>query len=232
MPERILVVEDDAAIRALVRVTLERNGYACLEAEDAQRGHEIVHDERPDLLVLDWMLPAVSGLELLRRIRADVDGQAALPVILLTAKRSEASLLQAFNAGADDYLRKPFSPRELVARIRAALSRSQSASAARWQAGAVTVEAESRRAFLAGKPLELSPLEYRLLEFFVRHPNAAHSRERLLSQVWGERADVHERTVDVYVRRLRARLASMHGRYRDSVQTVWGVGYRFVPVDA
>ena len=229
MPERILLVEDDPQIRELLRVALERAGYACLEAEDAQRAYELVYDEKPNLLVLDWMLPGVSGLELLRWIRRDNEGHAALPVILLTAKRAETSLLEAYRAGADDYVRKPFSPRELIARVRAVLSRGRPANGLR--VGAVVVEPEVRRALVAGRPVSMSPLEYRLLEFFVRHPKVAHTRERLLEWVWGEGAGVDVRTVDVYVRRLRSRLALADARAGDAVQTVWGVGYRFAPVE-
>ncbi|MBR9909908.1 MAG: phosphate regulon transcriptional regulatory protein PhoB [Gammaproteobacteria bacterium] len=226
MPQKtILIVDDETPIRDMLRVALEMADYHCLEAADAQSAHSLVVDRKPDLILLDWMLPGTSGIELARRLkREEVTSQ--IPVIMLTAKGEEDNKVQGLEVGADDYITKPFSPRELVARLKAVLRRTDNFS----DNGPITVEGltldpASHRITINDQPVQMGPTEYRLLEFFLTHQERVYTRSQLLDHVWGGNVYVEERTVDVHIRRLRKALQlDGHDRF---VQTVRGAGYRF-----
>ncbi|MBC6428708.1 MAG: phosphate regulon transcriptional regulator PhoB [Cellvibrionales bacterium] len=221
----VLVVEDEAAIRAMLRVALEIADYGCIEAKDAYEAQAVLADALPDLVLLDWMLPEVSGIELLRRWRRRAETHD-LPVIMLTAKAEEESMIRGLEAGADDYVPKPFSPRELLARIKTILRRVDAAPAeAPISLGGLVMDPAARAVTIGGQLLGLGPTEYRLLEFFLTHQGRAYTRGQLLDNVWGGKVRIDERTIDVHIRRLRKALAP-HG-YADCVQTVRGYGYRF-----
>ena len=225
MPATILIVEDEPAILELVAASLRRVGHRPVLAESAEQAQRLVDDALPDLVILDWMLPGMSGIEYARRLRAEARTRE-LPIILLTARSEEHDKVSGLEAGADDYLTKPFSPRELQARIKAVLRRR----APQMTEDCVDVEGlridpVTHRVTGNGKPIELGPTEFRLLHFFMTHAERVHSRSQLLDQVWGDHVFVEERTVDVHIRRLRASLeATGHDRL---IQTVRGTGYRF-----
>jgi len=224
MPERhILIVDDEAAIRELLVDTLQAAGYQCLCAENSQQAHALVVDHQPDLLLLDWMLPGISGLELARRLKRDASTRD-IPLLMLTAKQAEDSKVAALESGADDYICKPFSPRELLARIKAVLRRSLPDEQAPLELGAVRLEPASARVFIDGENVPIAPTEYRLLRFFISHPERVYSRSQLLDQVWGANQYLEERTIDVHIRRLRKVLGE---RAAHLLQTVRGSGYRF-----
>lgn len=220
----ILIVDDEAPIREMVAMALEMAGYQCLEAADAKQAHSLVVDSRPDLILLDWMLPNISGIELARRLKRD-QLTAEIPIIMLTAKGEEDHKIQGLETGADDYITKPFSPRELVARLKAVLRRTQGMDE---QLPIVIrgleLDPVSHRVSIDGNPADMGPTEYRLLQFFLTHQERAYSRGQLLDQVWGGNVYVEERTVDVHIRRLRKALGS---GYENFIQTVRGTGYRF-----
>ena len=222
---RVLIVEDEESLTLLLRYNLESAGYA---VESVARGDEAelrIAEEPPDLVLLDWMLPGVSGVELCRRIRARKDTQR-LPIIMLTARGEEADRVRGLSTGADDYVVKPFSVPELVARVGALLRRADPAqSASRLVAGDLEVEREARRVRRAGRELHLGPTEYRILEFLMLKPGRVFSREQLLDGVWGRDAYVDERTVDVHIGRLRKALSTA-GEH-DPIRTVRGAGYSF-----
>jgi two-component system phosphate regulon response regulator PhoB len=228
MTERtVLIVEDENAIRDMLRMALEIADYRCLEADNAHDAYRIVVDERPDILLLDWMLPGASGIELLRRMKRS-DSCRDIPVIMLTAKTAEDNVIQGLDAGADDYITKPFAPRELIARIKALLRRTPGADTEeRLQVAQLTLDGESKRIFLSGDQLDMGPTEFRLLQFFMTHPERAYTRNQLLDQVWGANVYVEERTVDVHIRRLRKALQTSDTDYSNLIQTVRGTGYRF-----
>jgi len=222
---RILIVDDEPAIREMVAVALELADFDVLEADNAQRAHEYIVDERPDLVLLDWMLPSVSGIELARRLKRE-DATAEVPIIMLTARSEEDNIIQGLDVGADDYITKPFSTRELISRIKAVLRRTSVVAAEK----AIDVEGlcldpVSHRISANGDPVDMGPTEYRLLEFFMSHQERAYSRTQLLDQVWGANVYVEDRTIDVHIRRLRKAL-SPHG-FDGFIQTVRGTGYRF-----
>ncbi|TVQ73627.1 MAG: phosphate regulon transcriptional regulatory protein PhoB [Chromatiaceae bacterium] len=221
----ILVVEDEPAIREMVGFALTRAGFQMDEAGDAREAHARLADRVPDLIVVDWMLPGVSGIELARRLKRE-DYTREVPIIMLTARGEEDDKVGALDAGIDDYITKPFSPRELVARIKAVLRRSLPEEQAKpLCVEGLTLDPASHRVMANDKPLEIGPTEFRLLHFFMTHPERVYSRSQLLDRVWGRNTYVEERTVDVHILRLRKAL-SPHGcdRY---VQTVRGAGYRF-----
>jgi two-component system, OmpR family, phosphate regulon response regulator PhoB len=229
----ILIVDDEAAIRDMLRVALEMADYKCLEAEDVQQAHSLIVDASPDLILLDWMLPHTSGIELARRLKRD-EVTAKIPIIMLTAKDEEDNKIQGLEVGADDYITKPFSPRELVARLKAVLRRaSPEENIEPLQVNGLCLDPSSHRVTINDQPVQIGPTEYRLLEFFLTHQERVYTRGQLLDHVWGGNVYVEERTVDVHIRRLRKALTlDGHERY---VQTVRGTGYRFstkVPVDA
>jgi two-component system phosphate regulon response regulator PhoB len=225
MAATILVVEDEPAIQELVCCNLELAGHSTLRAQNAEQALAMMRTALPDLVVLDWMLPGMSGIEFARRLRADRRTQD-IPLIMLTARAEERDKLQGLETGADDYLTKPFSPRELTARIKAVLRRRapQATDDVVGIAG-LSLDPVSHRVSGNGTPLALGPTEFRLLHFLMTHPERVYSRAQLLDQVWGDHVFIEERTVDVHIRRLRKALEPTgHDRL---VQTVRGAGYRF-----
>ena len=220
----ILIVDDEAPIREMIVVALEMAGYECLEAENTQQAHALIVDRQPDLILLDWMLPGTSGIELARRLKRD-EMTANTPIIMLTAKDAEIDRVVGFEVGADDYITKPFSPRELVARLKAVLRRAApSDNETPIEIGGLLLDPISHRVTIDGTPADMGPTEYRLLQFFMTHQERAYTRGQLLDQVWGGNVYVEERTVDVHIRRLRKALGET---YENLVQTVRGTGYRF-----
>jgi two-component system, OmpR family, phosphate regulon response regulator PhoB len=224
----VLIVDDEAAIRDMLKVALEIADFDCIEAKNAYEAQVAVTDHKPDLVLLDWMMPEVSGLELLRRWRQHEE-TAKLPVIMLTAKAEEENAVRGLDTGADDYVSKPFSPRELASRIKALIRRTlPETSDDCIQAANLTLDPVSRRVAIGEERVALGPTEYRLLEFFMTHPDRAFTREQLLNKVWGSNVYIDERTIDVHIRRLRKAL-SIDG-YENTIQTVRGFGYRFSEV--
>ena len=221
----VLVVDDESAIREMIRFALGKSGMTVRCAAGGQEALEKITEQPPDILLLDWMMPNMSGPQLTRRLRKD-SLTKVIPIIMLTAKVSEDDKVTGLNAGADDFIIKPFSPRELVARINAVLRRSGPAGEeGKISAGAISMDTISRQVFLANKQTHVGPTEYRLLEFFITHENRAFSRSQLLDYVWGRNVFLEERTVDVHIRRLRKVLA---GENLDHyIQTVRSHGYRF-----
>lgn len=223
--QTILVVDDEPAIRDMIQAALEASGYRCLKAENAQQAHAVIVDEEPDLALLDWMMPETTGMELLRHLRRE-ELTMQLPVIMLTAKTAEDNMIQGLDAGADDYITKPFSPQELIARIKALLRRTQLQDSEEVIAvGNLTFDPASHRVAIGGSPVNTGPTEYRLLHFFLTHQERVYSRDQILDYVWGGNVYMDERTVDVHIRRLRKAL-SLEGHDR-FIQTVRGAGYRF-----
>lgn len=222
----ILVIEDEAEIREMLRFSLERADYQVLEAETAEVALDKLQGRLPDLLLVDWMLPGISGVEFIRRLRKD-ELTANLPAIMLTARGEETDKLKGFDCGADDFLTKPFSPKELLARIKALLRRSGSQDSEKLVAGIMTLDLGQHQLSINGDTVEIGPTEYRLLEFFLKKQNRVYSREQLLDRVWGRNVYVEERTVDVHILRLR-KLLTPYG-CDTWVQTVRGAGYRFTP---
>jgi two-component system phosphate regulon response regulator PhoB len=223
--KQILIVEDEKPIRDMIAFGLRRAGFEVREAEDCAGARASIADARPDLLLIDWMLPDQTGLELTRAVKRSKDTQD-LPVIMLTARADEQDKVSGLEGGADDYITKPFSPRELLARINAVLRRaSPGATGESLEAGGVVLDVASHRVTVDDQNVALGPTEYRLLQFFMEHPERVYSRSQLLDRVWGGNVYVEERTVDVHIRRLRKALEPSG---RDSlVQTVRGSGYRF-----
>ncbi|WP_280539819.1 phosphate regulon transcriptional regulator PhoB [Chromohalobacter sp. 11-W] len=220
----VLIVDDEASIREMIAVALEMADYHVLEADNAQTAHAMVVDDQPDLLLLDWMMPGTSGIELARRLKRDT-ATAELPIILLTAKSEEDNKIQGLEAGADDYITKPFSPRELVARLKAVLRRATPTGVEETvEIDGLRLDPVSHRVSANGEALDVGPTEYRLLQFFMTHQERAYTRSQLLDQVWGGNVYVEERTVDVHIRRLRKVLGDDH---QHLIQTVRGTGYRF-----
>ena len=225
MSATVLVVEDEPSIQELIAASLQRAGHTVLRADSAEDAGRLVGETLPDVVLLDWMLPGMSGIQYARRLRSEERTQD-LPIIMLTARSEEHDKVAGLEAGADDYLTKPFSPRELLARIKAVLRRR----APQMTEDCVEVEGLrmdplTHRVTGNGQPLELGPTEFRLLHFFMTHAERVHSRAQLLDQVWGDHIFVEERTVDVHIRRLRVSLElTGHDRL---IQTVRGTGYRF-----
>lgn len=221
----ILVVEDEAAIREMIRFALARADYRVSEAGSAQDARLRIADERPDLILMDWMMPGVSGVELTRELKTQPTSKD-IPVIMVTARAEEEDKIRGLNIGCDDYVSKPFSFPELLARIQAVLRRSTpGGEEERLAVNGLEVDAASQRVTARGQPVRLGPTEYRLLHFFISHPERVYTREQVLDRVWGQNVYVEERTVDVHIRRLRQALEP-HG-FADMIQTVRGTGYRF-----
>lgn len=221
----VLLVEDEDAIREMLVVILKQAGLQVLAVASAEQGQIALVDNLPDLILLDWMLPGISGVEWARRLKKEDDFKA-LPIILLTARGEEEDKVSGLDCGADDYITKPFSPKELIARIKVVLRRSgKSTESAMIVAGDLTLDTEQHRLSIADKQLEVSPTEFRLMQFFMTHPDKVYSRTQLLDQVWGRSVYIEERTVDVHIRRLR-KILTEHQR-ENLVQTVRGFGYRF-----
>ena len=222
---QILIVEDEKPIREMIAFGLRRAGFDVLEAEDCKAARAHIADKRPDLLLVDWMLPDMSGLELTRSLKRDKDTRE-VPVIMLTARADEQDKVSGLEGGADDYVTKPFSPRELLARINAVLRRSLPAGTEeRIEIEGLVLDGASHRVTVGDQTVPLGPTEYRLLSFFMTHPERVYSRNQLLDRVWGGNVYVEERTVDVHIRRLRKALGAFN--YDKFIQTVRGAGYRF-----
>jgi two-component system phosphate regulon response regulator PhoB len=223
--KHILLVEDEQPIREMVVFALTNAGYEVYEAADARQAQICIAERLPDLILLDWMLPGISGIDYARRLKKD-ELTRELPIIMLTARAEEEDKVQGLESGTDDYVTKPFSPRELVARIRAVLLRGGPAGEDEiLRANGLTLDLASHRVSTGEMLLEMGPTEYRLLEFFMSHPERVYSRGQLLDRVWGSNVYVEERTVDVHIRRLRKALEP-HG-FDALIQTVRGSGYRF-----
>jgi two-component system phosphate regulon response regulator PhoB len=223
--KQILIVEDEKPIRDMIAFGLRRAGFDVREAEDCSGARASIADHRPDLMLVDWMLPDQSGLELTRAVKRNKDTED-LPVIMLTARADEHDKVSGLEGGADDYVTKPFSPRELLARINAVLRRSASAgNAGTIEAGGLTLDTASHRVTAGDQTVALGPTEYRLLQFFMEHPERVYTRGQVLDRVWGGNVYVEERTVDVHIRRLRK---ALEPHASDGlIQTVRGSGYRF-----
>ncbi len=223
--KRILVVEDEPSIRDMLRFALERAQFSVVEAGDAQAARVQIADARPDLILMDWMLPGVSGVELARELKSAPDTRD-LPIIMVTARTEEEDRVRGLNIGADDYVTKPFSFPELIARIKAVLRRTlPGGETEKLSVGGLEVDGASQRVTAKGEPVRLGPTEYRLLHFFLSHPDRVYSREQVLDRVWGRTVYVEERTVDVHIRRLRKALEP--SGCDGMIQTVRGSGYRF-----
>ena len=221
--QSILVVEDEPDIRELLRFTLHRAQFNVLPAADSEEAIRLLDGPLPSVAIIDWMLPGMSGIELAKRIRSD-QSTSELPIIILTARSGEADKLQGFNLGIDDYITKPFSPRELVARIRALLRRAGKPQDGSINLNGIQLDTIAHSVSIEGKPVHLRPTEYRLLEIMMRNPNRAFQRSQLLDQVWGRSVYVDERTVDVHVLRIRNALKP-HNK-QNVIKTIRGIGYR------
>ena len=223
MTPYILVVDDEAALLTLVRYNLEKDGFEVDEAVDGEEAMMMIHERRPDLVLLDWMMPRLSGIEVCRRIRRTAETQN-LPIIMLTARGEENDRVRGLDCGADDYVVKPFSPGELVARVRAVLRRLRPAFEAKFlEYGGIKMDLAEYRVTRDGEALRLAPTEFRLLRYFVENPGRVFSREQLLDAVWGREIYLEARTVDVHVRRLRKTLNA--GGKLDIIRTVRTAGY-------
>ena len=224
MNRRVLIVDDETAIREMIVLALEMAGYETVEAADGLQALRLIKSQPFDLVLMDWMMPGASGLEIARRIRKDEQNKA-LPIVMLTAKEDEDAKITGLSV-ADDFITKPFSPRELVARLKAILRRTTPKGVEEAvEFNGLRLDPVSQRAAINEQALGLSPLEFRLLQTFMTHPNRAFSRTQLLDRVWGNEIYVEDRTVDVHIRRLRKAL----GDHESMVETVRGTGYRFNP---
>ncbi len=225
---RILIVEDESSIAELISVNLRHNGFQPVWAMDAESAQRELDEILPDVILLDWMLPGESGLTLARRWRASARTKA-VPILMLTARGDEADRVAGLDAGADDYIVKPFSPRELLARIRAVLRRRVPESAGgAVKIGDLQLDADTYRVSWQEKPLKVGPTEFKLLQYLMRHPERVHTRGMLLDKVWGDHVYIEERTVDVHVKRLRESL----GDAGAMIETVRGAGYRLTAAPA
>ncbi|MGZ8164916.1 MAG: phosphate regulon transcriptional regulator PhoB [Methylobacter sp.] len=225
----ILIVEDEDAIRGMLMMVLEQAGFKSIAAVDAAEAQKVLDENAPDLILLDWMLPGISGVEWARRLKKEPIYRD-LPIILLTARGEEEDTVRGLECGADDYMTKPFSTKELVARIRAVLRRTgKIPGLAQIALGDLVLDTDQHRLSISDKQLEVSPTEFKLMQFFMTHPDKVYSRAQLLDQVWGRSVYIEERTVDVHIRRLR-KILGEYGK-EDLVQTVRGFGYRFSLLD-
>ena len=223
--KQVLIVEDERPIREMISFGLKRAGFDVREAEDCRSARALLADRRPDLILIDWMLPDMSGLELTRALKRDRELRD-LPIIMLTARAEESDKVAGLDGGADDYVTKPFSPRELLARINAVLRRSgPNGEGERIAFADLALDQASHRVLIGEQTVLLGPTEYRMLEFFMTHPERVYTRDQLLDRIWGGNVYVEERTIDVHIRRLRKALEEFG--YDRFVQTVRGSGYRF-----
>ena len=227
--QKILVVEDEPDIRKLVQYNLTQERFSVLEAEDGEQALKLLQREKPNLVILDLMLPGLSGMELCKLLRQRSE-TAKLPILMLTAKAGEADRIVGLEMGADDYLAKPFSPREMVARVRAILRRSEAKPATEaapaYEKGSLKIDFSTYEVFVRGKPVKLTLKEFELLRFLVQNPNRVLNRDQLLDRVWGGETFVTPRTVDVHIRRLR-KAVEKDDRKPKWILTVRGVGYKF-----
>jgi len=221
----VLIVDDEHAIRDMIVMALEKEGFNCIEASDAHKADAIIKQNVPDILLLDWMMPGLSGVDYIRKLRRSESTQT-LPIIMLTAKTEEEDLIKGLENGADDYITKPFSPRALVARIHALLRRSNSdeINHEKLDINGLSLDSSSHRIRCNNNEIEMGPTEFRLLHFFMSHPEKVYSRSQVLDQVWGDNVYIEERTVDVHIRRLRKALTP--SGHEKLIQTVRGSGYR------
>lgn len=230
MQPNILIVEDETALVELLTYNLEKAGFRTAVARDGDEAMLAVEEARPDLVLLDWMLPYVSGIEICRRLRRNTDTRD-LPIILLTARGEEGDRVRGLEAGADDYVVKPFSPSELIARVRAVMRRTRPAFDKEVLSYSdILMDNATHRVTRSDRPIALGPTEYRLLRFLLEHPGRVYSREQLLDSVWGRDADVELRTVDVHIRRLRKAM-NLPG-LTDIIRTVRSAGYALDTNDA
>lgn len=224
MSRKILIVEDEAPIREMLSFVMEQHGYQAVEAGDYSTALEKIIEPFPDMILLDWMLPGGSGIQLAKKLKSD-DFTRGIPIIMLTARGEEEDKVRGLEVGADDYITKPFSPRELVARLKAVLRRAGPPdNDTPLEVDGLHLDPASHRVTIDDRPAEMGPTEYRLLQFFMTHQERVYTRSQLLDQVWGGNVYVEERTVDVHIRRLRKALGT---HYESLVQTVRGTGYRF-----
>ena len=223
----ILIVEDSPEIWELLHVSLPRAGFNVNEVETGEQALGYLDNKMPDLLIVDWMLPGMSGVDLAGRLRKD-DLTAQIPILMLTARTDEADVLKSFDAGVDDYMSKPFSPRELIARIKALLRRTGAPEDDLLEDSGIRIDLTSHRVSIDGKTIQIGPTEYRLLELFMRNPDRVFERDQLLDRVWGRSSYIETRTVDVHILRLRKVLKPFG--LEKTIQTVRSVGYRFTPI--
>jgi two-component system phosphate regulon response regulator PhoB len=224
MTRKVLIVEDEAPVRQMIAFNLSRAGFTVDEAADSATARNRIADNRPDLVLIDWMLPDSSGLELTRTLKRD-ESYKDIAIIMLTARAEEQSKILGLDSGADDYVTKPFSARELLARINAVLRRAGAETGEPLSVGILQLRPDEHRVFAAGEELSMGPTEFKLLKFFMQNPERVYSREQILNTVWGRNIYIEERTVDVHVQRLRKSLSSHSADAY--VQTVRGAGYRF-----
>jgi two-component system phosphate regulon response regulator PhoB len=225
MNRQILVVEDETPIREMITFVLEQNGFNSVEAKDYEQAIAVIKEPYPDLILLDWMLPGGSGIKIAKALKRN-EYTRNIPIIMLTARGDENDKVAGFDAGVDDYVTKPFSPKELIARIKAVIRRVSPTSLEEViEFQGLSLDPVAHRVAINGSPLELGPTEFRLLHFFMTHTERVYSREQLLDNVWGVNVYVEDRTVDVHIRRLRKAITGMG--HENFIQTVRGSGYRF-----
>ena len=221
----ILVVDDEHAIREMICLALDQDNYHCIQAGNAHIAEELIREHQPDLILLDWMMPGISGVDFARKLRRNKDTNN-IPIIMLTAKAEEEDMIRGLDSGIDDYLKKPFSTKELLARIRALLRRSMKIDTENLLSiKGLSLDTNSHRVLANNHTINLGPIEFKLLKFFMENPERVYSREQVLNNVWGDNIYVEERTVDVHIRRLRKALEPED--HDKLIQTVRGSGYRF-----
>ena len=225
MNPHILVVDDEAAIRDMVRMALELEGFTVSDASNAHHATKVLEQQDIDLILLDWMMPGISGIDFAGRIRRE--GNSQVGIIMLTAKDDEDDMVRGLDVGADDYIKKPFSTKEMLSRINAVLRRlsNNQLSGDIVSAGKITIDSDQHRVIIGGENVDFSPTEFRLLHFLLTHPDRVFARDQLFDNVWGNQVYVEDRTVDVHIRRLR-KVLEPH-QCDDYINTVRGVGYRF-----
>ncbi|MEZ0239148.1 MAG: phosphate regulon transcriptional regulator PhoB [Methylophilaceae bacterium] len=225
MPANILIIEDEPAIQELLTLNITQAGHNPIRALSVEQAQQLMRETMPDLILLDWMLPGMSGIEFARRLKSD-EYSKSIPIIMLTARSEEIDKIRGLDVGADDYVTKPFSPRELNARIKAVLRRrAPQMTDDPIESGTLRLDPVTHRVTGNGIQLDLGPTEFRLLHYLMSNPERVHSRSQVLDRVWGDRVFVEDRTVDVHIRRLRQALAA--SGHEEMIQTVRGVGYRF-----
>ncbi len=227
MATHILIVEDEPEIRELLNFSLTRAGFRVTEADSGESALQQLFNQLPDLVIVDWMLPGMSGVDLAKRIRKD-EVTSSLPLMMLTARNDEADVLKSFDTGIDDYMSKPFSPKELIARIKALMRRSGVPEDELIEASGIQIDLSSHRLIIKGQNVNIGPTEYRLLELLMRHPDRVFERDQLLDRIWGRSTYIEIRTVDVHILRLRKVLKPFG--LDGTIQTVRSVGYRFTPI--
>ena len=221
----ILVVDDEASIREMITTSLEIAGFNVLQAENAKNAHVIILEKKPDLILLDWMMPETSGIELMRRLKRD-DITKNIPIIMLTARITEDNIVQGLESGADDYISKPFSAKNLKARIKAILRRFEAEGAEQIiEIGQLKFDPISHHVTISNQVINLGPTEFKLLKFFLTHQSRVFTRDQILNHVWGQNVYLDERTIDVHIGRLRK--AIMVDKHDCLIQTIRGSGYRF-----